>query len=254
MVNANGDVITASSTSNPDVFWALRGSCSSSFGIISTITFKLHENVYGPNVTIFNPRDANWKQSVISGSDNVIQTALWFQSYATYNATPLMTMNLNFKANNQAVLEGVFMGPRVLALAYMLEPLTEGLAGVLNRSQIMDQFVEMSYLEAIVWWTNDKTLNTTEALVGVTALSSLEDRDSRRKAKSSLIREIIGAEGIQVSDRRNVVFGVYLNINLCRLLLICSQTRASTRWSGRPTEVWMRSPDPLPTPRPSLPC
>ena len=198
VVNASGAVINASDSENVDVFWALRGSCSSSFGIISTITFKLHEHIYGPNITIFNPY-IDGKQTVISGSENMIQAALWFQYYATYNATPLMTMNVNFKANNQITLEGVFLGNKSLALSMMLEPLVEGLSGIFNESQISGLFVEGSYLDAILWWSNSKELTNVEDLLGVTALSSLEDRTSRRKAKSSLIREVIDAAGIQVS-------------------------------------------------------
>jgi len=41
-MGANGDVVHASETMNPDLFWALRGGGGGTFGVVTNITYKTH--------------------------------------------------------------------------------------------------------------------------------------------------------------------------------------------------------------------
>jgi FAD/FMN-containing dehydrogenase len=47
VVTANGDVVTASATENPDLFWGIRGG-GGNFGVVSKFTYRLHQ--VGPEV------------------------------------------------------------------------------------------------------------------------------------------------------------------------------------------------------------
>lgn len=61
VVTANGRFVTASETSNPDLFWALRGGGGSTFGVVTSVVVKAYPKIKvttmtyvlmtGPNVT-----------------------------------------------------------------------------------------------------------------------------------------------------------------------------------------------------------
>ena len=44
VVTASGDIVEASESANPDLFWAIRGA-GANFGIITSATYKLHAQV-----------------------------------------------------------------------------------------------------------------------------------------------------------------------------------------------------------------
>jgi FAD/FMN-containing dehydrogenase len=55
IVLANGELVTASETQNPDLFWALRGGAGGNFGINTRLTFRL-VRIPQPTITVFGFR------------------------------------------------------------------------------------------------------------------------------------------------------------------------------------------------------
>lgn len=53
MVDAKGDMVIASKTVNPDLFWAIRGA-GANFGIITSATYQIHDQTNDGNVIIAN--------------------------------------------------------------------------------------------------------------------------------------------------------------------------------------------------------
>ncbi len=69
-VLANGSELTASSCSNPDLFWALRGGGGSSFAVAVSMTHALHpiQSVIGLDI-------------VIGLLDGIVSTAVWLDGF-----------------------------------------------------------------------------------------------------------------------------------------------------------------------------
>ena len=58
MVTADGDIVDASQTSHPDLFWALRGGGGGQFGIVATMTFRIQRETRLHWINIVEPVDA----------------------------------------------------------------------------------------------------------------------------------------------------------------------------------------------------
>lgn len=90
MVTANGEIVEASETKNADLFWGMRGA-GANFGIVTSATFKLHENVNGGNLTnidLLFPGSANTTiYEALRTLDNDIPDELTINIYSMYNRT-----------------------------------------------------------------------------------------------------------------------------------------------------------------------
>lgn len=84
IVTAEGKLLTASDSENPDLFWALRGG-GGNFGIVTSFEFHLHE--VGPTVmmcAIMYPMEiaekvlSAWKEFMISSPDEISSQALFW--------------------------------------------------------------------------------------------------------------------------------------------------------------------------------
>jgi FAD/FMN-containing dehydrogenase len=98
VVNAEGEIVIADAHQNPELFWALRGSCSSSFGIISTVTLKLHK-LDSHNFTLISLPIINF-----TDSNAVTQAGLWWQQWASIEVTEKCTSTLTFDKSGLLIL------------------------------------------------------------------------------------------------------------------------------------------------------
>ena len=68
VVTADGRLVTASSDHNPDLFWALRGGGGLTFGVVSSVLFRVHEDVPVTSVSWSFGTSANvTKEAVYAG-------------------------------------------------------------------------------------------------------------------------------------------------------------------------------------------
>lgn len=65
LVRANGQIVEASATDNPDLFWGLRGAAGGNFGINTSLVFRLTQ-IPAPTITVFGMR-FNGKEQAVAG-------------------------------------------------------------------------------------------------------------------------------------------------------------------------------------------
>lgn len=70
LVTADGNIVEASASENPDLFWAIRGA-GPNFGIITSATYKLHKAVNDAQVFT---ADAIWPASMVSSYFDVLES------------------------------------------------------------------------------------------------------------------------------------------------------------------------------------
>src|ERR1700733_4338421 len=113
IVTADGKLRTASSNSNPDLYWALRGGGGGNFGVVTSFTFRIH-----PVPSTVAWFIVEWPFS--SGSDAL---AAW-QAWAPHARSELTSIfHLNGGAGTTSVsVSGQYFGP-ASDLASLLAPL-----------------------------------------------------------------------------------------------------------------------------------
>jgi FAD/FMN-containing dehydrogenase len=131
VVLANGKVVTASNTPNPDLFWALRGA-GMSFGIVTSMKFR---TIAAPpeNVLFYYP--FNWNRTQARARWDV------WQVYSSGETNPVIPAEMNVRwlsVNSRVVndtsgiilflLQGTYYGSEkdfLVAIKPLLDALTE---------------------------------------------------------------------------------------------------------------------------------
>ncbi|PYH88739.1 FAD-binding domain-containing protein [Aspergillus ellipticus CBS 707.79] len=113
LVTPSGDVVTASTTENADLFWAIRGA-GANFGIVTSATYQIYEATNGGEVMSANflfPGSANrsvWE--IFESFDDTLPAALSLTAYAGFNQT---TQEM------ELIVSAVYYGPKEEGVPYL---------------------------------------------------------------------------------------------------------------------------------------
>ena len=185
VVLANASVVTVTADEHAEIFWALRGSCSASFGVIATITLQLLP-LSVPAVTLIKIPDYYYGD--VNGVEVALRIATWWQVWASVRAPSQLSSTLHIN-DHSLRFQLVYLGPKEEAILQTLPALTRGLKHTnFSAEDIKSFYVPGTFLDAVLWWSNDESITSLEDLMAVTALPPLSARNpSRRKTKSQLL-------------------------------------------------------------------
>jgi hypothetical protein len=116
VVLADGSLVTASATSNPDLFWAMRGA-GSSFGIVTAFHLKTYA---APNANIVFQYNFNWPNYTVAAK--ALDT---IQRFGNTQQPREMNLRLLFQSYSTQLL-GVYYGSRA-DFNSSIEPLLKAL-------------------------------------------------------------------------------------------------------------------------------
>ena len=109
LVTASGDIVEANASTNPDLFWALRGGGGGNFGIVTGFSLQL---VPLSEVVVY----------ALSWSKEQFQSVMkYWQTWAPTLSDNKLTCQLTFSSDGSLHSEGVYLGS-VEALAGLLQP------------------------------------------------------------------------------------------------------------------------------------
>ncbi len=112
-------------------------------------------------------------------------------------ASNKVTATLNFEPNSRFKFMALYLGSREDALAETFVDLYDAMQALYTPDEVRAAFSEVTYFDAIVWFTETAALKSREDFLQVVSLPPLETRStSRRKVKSVMVTEPVSPEGI----------------------------------------------------------
>jgi hypothetical protein len=196
VITPQGDLIQADSSRNTELYWALRGSCSSGFGIITSITFKLYK-LNSANVTMIDCIDIPYR----SGNSSANAFLEWWQLWSS-EVSPYVTSTVVFSGDGFRVSTLVLSNVRSELSQLVINEIQEKVQSLfIHSSPHFNRVVtsiEGTFLDAVVWWSHDDNVNNLHDLLSIKSLPSLDERvASRRKTKSLLVRNPLIGEPLE---------------------------------------------------------
>lgn len=114
VITAAGDIVTADNSTNPDLFWALKGGGPSTFGAVVSVTLKTFPEVptAGVSLSIRSTGDLFWKgvTAFHNLANHYVDNGMFVYyelSSSSLNIQPFVGPNMN-KAKIEAVLKPLF--------------------------------------------------------------------------------------------------------------------------------------------------
>ncbi|MCB1291233.1 FAD-binding oxidoreductase [Mycolicibacterium sp.] len=142
MVTAEGTMVTASATENPDLFWGLRGGAGGNFGVVTDLEYELVE---------IPARRVTTAELNCRGRDAALAMALGFQQLRD-EAERTATGNLylgHSEGDVEATLTAQVLGPESTA--------RELLAPMLRITGVTADVTERPWWDAYSWYVTDTT-------------------------------------------------------------------------------------------------
>jgi hypothetical protein len=191
VVLSSGELVQVNKNENSDLFWALRGACSSSFGTIVSITFRLYRLADSNKLTTISIPNIKFSKYDTTG---IKKAMLWWQTWASAIAPSEITSTLSFRSRSISI-RMLYAGSLDKALAVILPDMLTGLTGVLSSEEIRSGFHEVDYLGALSWMGAG---DSKEELLDLISLKPVSERSTRRISKSSLVKQPLSEDQIDV--------------------------------------------------------
>ncbi|KAF9042491.1 glucooligosaccharide oxidase [Panaeolus papilionaceus] len=197
VVLANGDIVTASSESHPDLFWALRGS-SSSFGIVTSVTAKTF-----PAPSQVTTIRYSWDLAAADASAAILA----FQNYSQVADIP-PELGLELVMSKGSALGRVFFriqgGYYTPDINGTLSSTLSPLLTVLPKPTTIT-VIPRSYIDSVNYFGGEGTLNTTIAPETPNTFYAkslmVPDRSPLTKAAVDKWTQYLGGEGFNASTK-----------------------------------------------------
>jgi hypothetical protein len=224
VVNASGEVIRASKKENPELFWALRGSCvGAAFGVVVQATFRLTPTLTLPLLQIQDRQDdtclkmqndsctsssdgivkgdtsstptsgkkmTSLNFPVLFGKSAVIPAIMWWQEYAPH-APPKMHCFFNLPPRHREGHQGErgkiycdFLGGIEEAKEATLKDLMSGLGDIWDVDTIESVYQEKDFVEGMLSF-GTRGDQSLESALNTTSLPPLVERDFDCASKGS---------------------------------------------------------------------
>lgn len=188
----HGVVVKASKSENARLFLALRGGCSTAFGVIATVSLRITVLPSTPLTVMSLPR--------VSFTDPRLFAVLaWWQAYAAGSSPREFTSTATFSSSGVDI-KAVYVGSLAKAgeESGVLSAIVQGMQGIVSLQGVLEASTEGSFLDAVLYWSS---MQSVDDLLAVKSLDSIARRQestiSRRKAKSNLPLSPLSASDIR---------------------------------------------------------
>ncbi|KAF2876295.1 hypothetical protein BDV95DRAFT_625581 [Massariosphaeria phaeospora] len=104
VVTADGRFVTASATSNPDLFWALRGGGGGTYGVVTSVIIKAHPKIDVTHSTFVLGNSTDGTQ-LVSRENFFKGVRKFFESFPTFTDAGTYSFFFIFNTNGQLTLD-----------------------------------------------------------------------------------------------------------------------------------------------------
>lgn len=167
IANAEGAMLVADESSNPDLFWALRGAGQASFGVVTKLAFRTHDV---PRVTTYD-----WETTVSlqRGARLLSRWQSWLEDAADSVSSSIFMQK---KTPNGVLVQ---LRGTILGNAMVIRQRLESIVGELHDRQGL-RVRERSFAQTVRWFSEGE-----------------DGRPVYEKGKSDIVKRLLGEDGFR---------------------------------------------------------